>query len=122
PVALEGARSDRALAGRRDDCCRRWDVKWLPMLALIASAMGCKVSPLVYQCSSDTQCSGSGGRCIIGSCAFPSTSCPTGLAFDNSAASSRGGQCVSSDQLMGIDDADMAMSDSDMGEPDDIAL
>jgi hypothetical protein len=88
-------------------------VKWLMIAALLGAAAGCKVSPLVYQCSSDTQCSGSGGRCVIGSCAFPSASCATGLAFDPSAASGRGGQCVTSDQLMGVDDSDMSMSGGD---------
>jgi hypothetical protein len=94
------------------------------MVALIVGAAGCKVSPLVYQCSSDTQCSGSGGRCVIGSCAFPSTSCSTGLVFDSSAASGLGGQCVTSDQLMGIDDSDMAMnaSDEDMASGDMAAM
>jgi hypothetical protein len=87
-------------------------VKWLAMVVLIA---GCKISPLVYQCSSDTQCTGAGGRCVVGSCAFPSTSCATGLVFDLSASSGRGGQCVTSDQLS---DVDMAMdtNSGDMGD------
>jgi hypothetical protein len=78
-------------------------------MLLAVAAVGCKISPLIYQCGSDSQCSGSGGRCVDGACAFPSTSCPTGLAFDPSATSGRGGQCVTSDQL---NDVDMAMDTS----------
>jgi hypothetical protein len=86
-------------------------MKWLTLVALVAVAPACKISPLVYQCTIDTQCSGSGGRCVDGSCAFPSTSCPTGLAFDPSASSGRGGQCVMSDQ---VTDADLATDTNDL--------
>jgi photosystem II stability/assembly factor-like uncharacterized protein len=87
-------------------------MKWLALIVLIS---GCKISPLIYQCGSDTQCSGAGGRCVGGSCAFPSSSCATGLVFDPSAASGLGGQCVTSEQL---NDSDLAMdtTNGDMGD------
>src|SRR5262249_48892503 len=61
-----------------------------------------KTPALVYVCQRDGQCSGMGGRCIDSACAFPSTSCQSGLAFDASAGG-RGGQCVSADVITGDD-------------------
>lgn len=104
-------------------------MRWVVVLALVAA---CKVPTLVYQCGADAQCSGSGGRCVDGACAFPSASCESGYAWDRSAGA-RAGQCVAPDAMtsggddMALDgDGDLAMPGStaaaDMAAPPDLAV
>jgi hypothetical protein len=87
-------------------------------LLVVLAAGACNVRPLAYQCATDRQCSGSGGRCLDSACAFPSTSCDSGYAWDSSAAG-RGGQCVSSDLLVGNNDMGSDQPDMTSTEADD---
>jgi len=87
------------------------------VLALALVAASCKVPSLVYQCARDSQCTGNGGRCIDGACAFPSAICQSGLAFDASAGA-RSGQCVPDDVAGGADDLGMPGTDVDMAMDD----
>lgn len=92
----------------------------LAVVLAVCVAASCKVPSLVYQCARDAQCSGGGGRCVDGACAFPSVTCDSGLVYDSSAGS-RAGQCVGLDLADGGDDmatgADQDMSMSDLSMP-----
>jgi hypothetical protein len=101
-------------------------VKRLALIAIFIGVVACKVPSLVYQCTLDTQCSGSGGHCIESACAFPSSTCDSGLVFDASAGA-RAGQCVGielagNDMSIGGGDQDLALGDmASSGPPADLA-
>ena len=89
------------------------------LVALLAcTAASCKVPSLIYQCARDTQCTGSGGRCVDAACAFPSAMCASGLVYDASAGT-RSGQCVDAN-VVGDDDMSIA-SDQDLAMLADMA-
>ncbi|MEM9189716.1 MAG: hypothetical protein AAGF12_11105 [Myxococcota bacterium] len=71
-------------------------------LALVALS-GCSSFPSSFSCSSNVQCTrgNSVGSCVSGGCAFPDSTCGTGLRFDDSAEGPMSGSCV----LGGVPDA-----------------
>jgi hypothetical protein len=96
---------------------------------LAVTLVGCHTDPLSFSCSSDTQC-GSDGICTQNRCAFPSSDCPSGYRFDES-AETLAGQCVngnagvlldmSSYDLAGGDFADLDLSITDLSMPSNLS-
>lgn len=72
---------------------------------LLATACGDKLPP--FHCATNDQCDNGGipGACVGGSCASPSTSCPSGWVYQDNAGTMAGG-CVEGDAGIIPPDAD----------------
>jgi hypothetical protein len=91
-------------------------------IALAAAALAlpaCRVSGLVFNCSTDSEC-GPGGSCVDGYCAFPNAVCASGLKWDTSAGPFAG-QCVDVSDMGTADNGDMAGGDDMSGPTSDMA-
>ncbi len=75
-------------------------------MLLVGLGLTVSCGPSAFQCSEDTECTGDGGACVDGSCAFPDDACPSGLKFAKHSGS-RSGECVPPDTVADTDrDAD----------------